>query len=251
MKLFLVTFLPVASWAFAPVARLPSALRNKVALSDSTSDELPPMNKVFPDDVPMPDKTKPSPAYVGYGADVDGADGFILKHKSPHPEIKHDELTPQDAGTAWDFAMKQIPHEFPYERKMVDVYGCNIAYVDEGEGDPIVFLHGAPESSYIWRNIMPYLKPYGRIIAPDLPGHGYSDKPDMTLRFPDYVNYIDGFIEKLGLEKVTFVLHDWGTILGSFYASRNPDNVQGIAMMESLVLPFYPITDSKQAAKDR
>ncbi len=216
-----------------------------------SNDKLPPPGKAFPSHVPMPDKTKPSPEYKGWGEDVGGADGYIMKHRSPHPELQHTEMLPTDAAQLWDLALKQIPWEFPYERKMVDVYGCNMAYVDEGEGDPIVFIHGAPESSYIWRNIMPFLKPYGRIIAPDLPGHGHSDKPDMTIRFPDYVNYVDGFIEKLNLKNMTLVMHDWGTIIGSYYASRHPDNVQGVAFMEALMCPFYPITDPKAAAKER
>jgi len=139
--------------------------------------------------------------------------------------------------------------DFRYEYKYVDVEGCKIAYVDKGEGDPIVFLHGAPESAYVWRNVMPYLESYGRIIAPELPGHGRSGKPDIEYTFSDYVKYVDGFMDKLQLSNVTFVIHDWGSVIGLHWAARHPGKVRGIAMMEALCAPFYPIMDSAEASK--
>lgn len=162
------------------------------------------------------------------------------QHTNPEP----DDLARQLAA--------ELPSPvFPYELKYVEVHGSKMAYVDEGEGDPIVFIHGAPESSYIWRNVMPYLEPYGRVMAPDLIGHGHSDKPDhLQYKFPDHVKYLDGWFKALNLKNVTLVGHDWGSILACYYAARKPDNVRGIAMMEALIMPFYPIKDTKQYAKD-
>ena len=112
-------------------------------------------------------------------------------------------------------------------------------YIDEGSGDPILFLHGNPASSYLWRNIIPHLTPYARCIAPDLIGMGKSDKPDLDYRFSDHSKYVEGFIEELGLSNITLVIHDWGSGLGFHYAMRNEDNVKAIAFMEALVKPFY------------
>ena len=89
---------------------------------------------------------------------------------------------------------KEISAEFPFESKYVEIHGSKMHYVDEGSGDPILFLHGNPTSSYLWRNIIPYAVPHGRCIAPDLIGMGKSDKPDLSYRFSDHYKYIKGFI---------------------------------------------------------
>lgn len=106
-----------------------------------------------------------------------------------------------------------ISPEFPFESKYIKIQSSNIHYIDEGTGDPILFLHGNPTSSYLWRNIIPFLTPHGRCIAPDLIGMGKSDKPDIDYRFFDHVKYIEGFIEKMELKNMTLVLHDWGSAL--------------------------------------
>ena len=106
-----------------------------------------------------------------------------------------------------------ISPEFPFESKYIKIQSSNIHYIDEGTGDPILFLHGNPTSSYLSRNIIPFLTPHGRCIAPDLIGMGKSDKPDIDYRFFDHVKYIEGFIEKMELKNVTLVLHDWGSAL--------------------------------------
>ena len=111
-------------------------------------------------------------------------------------------------------------------------------YIDEGEGDPILFIHGNPTSSYLWRNIIPYVEPHGRAIAVDLIGMGKSDKPDIGYRFVDHTKYLDGFIEELGLKNITLVVHDWGSALGFNYAMRHEDNVKGIAFMEAFLMPL-------------
>jgi len=132
---------------------------------------------------------------------------------------------------------KNISAEFPFKSNYVEVNGSKMHYVDEGSGDPILFLHGNPTSSYLWRNIIPYLTTHGRCIAPDLIGMGKSDKPQLTYRFSDHYNYVNAFIDKLGLEKITLVIHDWGSGLGFHYAMENESNIKGIAFMEALLKP--------------
>lgn len=131
-----------------------------------------------------------------------------------------------------------ISPEFPFDSKYVEVNGQRIHYVDEGKGAPVLFLHGNPTSSYLWRNIIPYAAKNHRAIAMDLIGMGMSDKPDIPYRFADHVPYVDGFIEALGLRNVTLVIHDWGSALGFHYARRNPENVRGIAFMEAVIRPM-------------
>lgn len=129
-----------------------------------------------------------------------------------------------------------ISDRFDFVPHQVDVLGSRMHYVDTGPagtGDEVVlFLHGNPTSSYLWRNIIPHVAPGARCIAPDLIGFGKSDKPDIGYRFDDHVRYIDGFIEALGLGRVTLVIHDWGSAIGLNWARRHSDRVNGIAMME-------------------
>jgi haloalkane dehalogenase len=108
-------------------------------------------------------------------------------------------------------------------------------YVEEGSGDPILFLHGQPTSSYLWRNVIPHLTDLGRCIAPDLIGFGKSDKPDIEYRFFDHARYLFGFIEALDLDSITLVIHDWGAGLGLYYARENPSRIKAIAMMEPVL----------------
>jgi pimeloyl-ACP methyl ester carboxylesterase len=115
-----------------------------------------------------------------------------------------------------------ISAAFPFESKYVDVLGSKMHYIDEGSGDPILFLHGQPTSSYLWRNVIPHVTDLGRCVAPDLIGFGKSDKPDVEYRFFDHAKYVFGFIEALGLEQVTLVVHDWGAGLGLYYAREHP-----------------------------
>lgn len=130
-----------------------------------------------------------------------------------------------------------ISADFPFESRYITVDGSEMHYVEAGEGDPILFLHGNPTSSYLWRNIIPHVSGLGRAIAPDLIGMGKSDKPDIDYRFFDHYGYIEGFIDRLGLENVTLVIHDWGSALGFHYACNHADNVKGIAFMEAIVAP--------------
>jgi len=131
-----------------------------------------------------------------------------------------------------------ISADFPYKSKYIDVLGSNVHYVDEGEGEPILFLHGNPTSSYLWRNVIPHLTDLGRCIAPDLIGMGRSDKPRLDYRFFDHYRYVEGFIETMGLQNLTLVIHDWGSALGFHYAMQHPDKVRAIAFMEAILKPF-------------
>lgn len=121
--------------------------------------------------------------------------------------------------------------------KTVDVLGSKIHYLEQGEGDPILFLHGMPTSSYVWRNILPALSDQARCIAPDLIGMGRSDKPDIEYRVFDHIKYIDEFIATMGLKNITLVLHGWGSVVGFDYARRHESNIKGLAFFESHVRP--------------
>lgn len=131
---------------------------------------------------------------------------------------------------------EKISADFPYESRFLEIDGANIHYIEKGAGDPILFLHGNPTSSYLWRNIIPHLTSVGRCIAMDLIGMGKSDKPDIEYRFFDHVKYVEGFIEKLRLENITLVIHDWGSGLGFHYAMHHESNVKGIAFMEAIIM---------------
>src|SRR5258705_642298 len=130
-----------------------------------------------------------------------------------------------------------ISADFPFAVRHVQVHGARMAYVDEGSGDPIVFLHGNPTSSYLWRNVIPHVRSRGSAIAPDLIGTGRDDKPDIGYRFVDHARYIDGFLEALGLDRITFVVHDWGSALGFDWAMSHESRVRGLAFMEAILGP--------------
>ncbi|HZJ48301.1 MAG TPA: haloalkane dehalogenase [Acidimicrobiia bacterium] len=121
----------------------------------------------------------------------------------------------------------------------IDVLGSEMAYAEVGDGDPIVFLHGNPTSSYLWRNVIPHVADLGRCIAPDLIGMGDSDKvPGLEYRFADHRHYLDAFLEAVGVrDAVTLVVHDWGSGLGFDWANRHREAVEGIAYMEAIVRP--------------
>ncbi|MGB5432285.1 MAG: haloalkane dehalogenase [Acidimicrobiia bacterium] len=125
------------------------------------------------------------------------------------------------------------------EKHRVEVLGSEMAYVDVGAGDPIVFLHGNPTSSFLWRNVIPHVADLGRCVAPDLIGMGDSSKVDgMAYRFVDHRTYLDGFLDAVGVrDRVTLVVHDWGSALGFDWANRHRAAVSGIAYMEAIVRP--------------
>lgn len=128
-------------------------------------------------------------------------------------------------------------------KKRVTISGRHMAYAEMGEGDPIVFLHGNPTSSYLWRNVMPHLADQGRCIAPDLIGMGDSEKLEPSgperYTFREHRRFLDAFLETLGIVRnVTLVIHDWGSALGFDWANRHRGAVEGIAYMEGIVRPL-------------
>ncbi len=127
----------------------------------------------------------------------------------------------------------------PYPRRRARALDTEMAYVDTGQGDPVVFLHGNPTSSYLWRNVIPHVEPEGRCLAPDLVGMGDSGKaPAGSYRFVDHARYLDAWLDTLGLgNNVTLVMHDWGSALGFHWARRHPERVGGLVYMEALVRP--------------
>jgi haloalkane dehalogenase len=135
---------------------------------------------------------------------------------------------------------KGISTEDPSYRKRIAVLDTEMAYVDTGEGDPIVFLHGNPTPSHLWRNIIPHLLPYGRCLAPDYVGMGNSGAaPDGRYRFVDHQRYLDAWFEALRIDRnVILVLHDWGSALGFSWAQRHQEQVKALVYMESIVRPF-------------
>lgn len=128
-------------------------------------------------------------------------------------------------------------------KKRLTISGRHMAYSEMGEGDPIVFLHGNPTSSYLWRNVMPHLADQGRCIAPDLIGMGDSEKLEPSgperYTFREHRRFLDAFLETLGIARnVTLVIHDWGSALGFDWANRHRGAVEGIAYMEGIVRPL-------------
>ncbi len=134
--------------------------------------------------------------------------------------------------------------EQPLAKKTVDVLGMPMAYHERGEGPPVLFLHGNPTSSYLWRDVIPELEGLGRLIAPDLIGMGDSAKlpnpGNDTYRFVTHRKYLAGFIDAVigASESIVLVVHDWGSALGFDWANHHRDRIRGIAYMEGLVRPM-------------
>lgn len=142
-----------------------------------------------------------------------------------------------------------------HPKDYVKIHGKQMAYVEMGAGEPVAFLHGNPTSSYLWRNIMPYVSDTHRAIAPDLIGMGDSEKlsnPDAeSYTFVEHRKYLDGFLDKLIPEgQVTLVIHDWGSALGFDWARRNPDRIKGICFMEAIVGPVKSWDHWPEDARD-
>lgn len=126
----------------------------------------------------------------------------------------------------------------PY--KSIDVLDSTMSYLESGEGDTVLFVHGNPTSAYLWRNVIPYVAQDHRAIAVDLIGMGRSGKPEIDYTFEDQYQYFEAFIEELGIDRLTFVAHDWGAALAWEYAQRNPERVIRFAFMEGLLPPAFP-----------
>lgn len=128
-----------------------------------------------------------------------------------------------------------ISSKFNYPSQYVNVLGSKMHYIEAGIGDPILLLHGIPTSNYIWRNIIPYLSPLGRCIAPDLIGFGQSEKPNISYTIFEHIKYIEKFIETLNLKKLVIIMHGWGSLIGFDYAMRNEKNCRGLVFYEAFL----------------
>ena len=142
----------------------------------------------------------------------------------------------------------------PVDKRFATVNGKRMAYVEIGEGDPIVFLHGNPTSSYLWRNVIPHVADLGRCIAPDLIGQGDSDKlgdsGPGSYRFVQHRTYLWELLEQIGVtERVVLVVHDWGSALGFDWAANHPEAVAGICYMEAIVRPIATWDEWPEAAQ--
>lgn len=119
--------------------------------------------------------------------------------------------------------------------RYIEVQGSKMHYLEVGNGDPILFLHGIPMSSYVWRNVIPHLAPLGRCIAPDLIGLGQSDKPAIEYTVFEHIQYIEKFIEALNLKNLTIIMHGWGSVIGFDYAMRHEKNCKGLVFYEAFL----------------
>jgi len=130
-----------------------------------------------------------------------------------------------------------------YDKKFTDVNGKQMAYIDEGSGDTVLFLHGNPTSSYLWRNIAPHVENTNRIVIPDLIGMGDSDKLDGKnnpgYKYHGQYEYLTALMDKLNLgDSIHLVIHDWGSAMGFQFARENPNRIKSITYMEAVVMPL-------------
>ena len=144
-------------------------------------------------------------------------------------------------GPSQDYRAGVLSAEFPYESRYIEVLGSKMHYIDQGQGDVFLFLHGNPTSSYLWRNVMRYVAPHGRIVAVDNIGFGKSDKPALDYTFQTHSRYTEAFIDALDLRNIILVVHDWGSALGLYYAARHADNVKGVVFMEPITPATFPM----------
>ncbi|MBL4648022.1 MAG: haloalkane dehalogenase [Gammaproteobacteria bacterium] len=133
--------------------------------------------------------------------------------------------------------MYDISGDFSFSENFIEVLGIPLHYIEQGEGSPILFLHGVPTSSYLWRNVLPEVSQHARCIAVDLVGFGKSAKPDIAYTIFDHIRYINAFIKALDLKNITLVMHAWGSVIGFDYAMRHPANIKGLAFLEAHIRP--------------
>jgi haloalkane dehalogenase len=132
---------------------------------------------------------------------------------------------------------ERISTQFTLSSHFIEIDGNQIHYVETGQGRPILFLHGVPTSSYIWRNVMPHVATLGRCIALDLIGFGRSAKPAITYSITDHIYYVEQFIKQLNLQNLVLVMHGWGSVIGLDYAMRHQTNCNGLAFYEAFINP--------------
>jgi haloalkane dehalogenase len=160
-------------------------------------------------------------------------------------------VEPCDLSQEAENRLKHPNSDFNYDYKFVDLLdGVNTAYIDEGDGKPTVFVHGATEQAYVYRNIIPFMQHYGRVLCMDNLGHGLTDKSDTDDIFFDSYRLFEAFCDHLNLTDMTLVAQDWGSVIALYYASRHPDRVRGVCLSEALCAPAYPILDVEEAMQN-
>ena len=153
-------------------------------------------------------------------------------------------------ATILDVNQRDIKPDYPFVSQFIEIHHAKIHYIEQGKGNPIVFIHGVPTWSYIWRNIIPIVSNKGRCIAPDLIGMGKSEKPNIDYHLADHIDYIAGFMEKLQLNNVILVLHGWGSVIGFCYAMLHPSMIKGLVFMEAYLRPLIDINQISLAAQE-
>ncbi|MCF2858406.1 haloalkane dehalogenase [Pseudoalteromonas sp. SMS1] len=148
--------------------------------------------------------------------------------------------TPFMAASSVKLPFPIIDETHEIEQHAVEIKGSWMTYLEQGQGKTVVFVHGNPTSSYSWRNVMPYIADTHRAIAVDLIGMGDSGKPDIAYTFKEHYQYFNRFINKLDIDELILVGHDWGAAIAWLYAKRNPDKVAGLAFMEGVLPPQFP-----------
>ncbi len=156
----------------------------------------------------------------------------------------------QDKNTPYKLPRPVISESNKLHKKSIDVLGSKMSYLEIGKGNPVIFIHGNPSSSYLWRNVMPYVAPQGRAIAVDLIGMGESDKPDINYTFDEQYKYFSSFVDALNVERVTLVGHDWGATLAWEYARRNPEKVRKLAFLEGVLPPAFPVASFESMGEE-
>ncbi|KZN50804.1 haloalkane dehalogenase [Pseudoalteromonas luteoviolacea] len=148
--------------------------------------------------------------------------------------------TPFMATSNVKLPLPVIEETHQIEQRSIEIKGSWMTYLEQGEGKPVVFVHGNPTSSYSWRNIMPYIADTHRAIAVDLIGMGDSGKPDIDYTFKEQYRYFSRFINRLELDEVILIGHDWGAAIAWLYAKKHPRKVAGLAFMEGVLPPQFP-----------
>jgi haloalkane dehalogenase len=122
--------------------------------------------------------------------------------------------------------------------KSVEILDSHISYCEAGQGPQVVFLHGNPSSSYVWRDVIPHVAGFAQCLAPDLIGMGASGKPDIAYRLADHVRYLDAWFDALAIANPVLVGHDWGGVLAMDWAARHPERVRGVVVFETFLRPM-------------